>query len=73
MNDEVNTVYTLDDNRNYVLVDSIFYENSNYIYLVEINNPINYMFAIKNGNELDKVTDAVKISELINEFNKKDN
>lgn len=70
---EENTVYSLDDGKNYVLVDFILYDNNTYVYLVDIENPNNYMIAVKNGNELDKVTDGVKIKELIDEFNKKNN
>ena len=70
---EENTVYSLDDGKNYVLVDFILYDNDTYVYLVDIENPNNYMIAVKNGNELDKVTDGVKIKELIDEFNKKNN
>ena len=70
---EENTVYSLDDGKNYVLVDFILYDNNTYVYLVDIENPNNYMIAVKNGNELDKVTDGVKIKELIDEFNKSNN
>lgn len=70
---EENTVYSLDDGKNYVLVDFILYDNNTYVYLVDIENPNNYMIAVKNGNELDKVIDGVKIKELIDEFNKSNN
>lgn len=70
---EENTVYSLDDGKNYVLVDFILYDNNTYVYLVDIENPNNYMIAVKNGNELDKVIDGAKIKELIDEFNKKNN
>ena len=73
MNSEVNTVYTSFDNKNYVLVDSIFYENDIYVYLIEVDNPTNYMFAFKDENEHYKITNTKKIDTLISEFNKNTN
>lgn len=62
-------IITLSDNNKYIVVSKVNYNDSYYVYLVDINDNTNLKFAeIENENilsELDKDIDAELINNLI--------
>lgn len=48
---EIEEIITLDDKKQYVVVSKVNYENSNYIYIVDIHDTSNIKFAeVENSN-----------------------
>lgn len=48
---EIEDIITLDDKKQYVVVSKVNYENSNYIYIVDIHDTSNIKFAeVENSN-----------------------
>ena len=74
MNIEYQDIITLDDNNKYVVASKVNYNNSTYVYLVDINNTTNYKFAELEKNstllELDDEIDKELIKHLIPLFYK---
>ena len=62
--EEEQTVLTLNDDKEYVLVYQVKYEENDYVYLAEINNPNNIMFCLINENKLTKITDQALLGKL---------
>ena len=65
------TVFTLDNDKDYLLVESLKLEENEYLYLIEVTNPKNFMFATIKENKIIKVTDEVQIGKLFLLFDKK--
>lgn len=64
-------VLTLDDDNKYAVAAKANYENKEYLYLVDINNPTNMKFTVINGNmltELEPKLDYELITLLIPRF-----
>ena len=74
MNIEYQDIITLNDNNKYVVASKVNYNNSTYVYLVDINNTTNYKFAELEKNntllELDDEIDKELIKHLIPLFYK---
>lgn len=63
MNKE-NTVLTLDDHKQYVVVKQFNLENKDYIFLADLEDENNVMFGQINGNNIEKVTDPLLLGKL---------
>lgn len=66
MNNKEEIVLTLDDDNEYVVIDNIYLEEQEYLYLIDINNNSNFMFCLLNENKLTKITDLNLIKRLLN-------
>ena len=56
---------TLDDNKEYVVVSKVEYQNEFYYYIVDIDNCENLKFVKKNGNELLEINNKELLTNLI--------
>ena len=63
-------IITLDDNKEYALVNSIEYEGCKYVYLIELNNYENVLFGEISDDTITIVDDPEFRSKLIAEFAK---
>ncbi len=62
-------IITLDDNKEYVLINSIEYDGRKYIYLVELENNENCVFAeLVNDDTVMEIEDQVLLANVISEF-----
>lgn len=65
---EYQDIITLDDNNKYVVASKVNYNDSTYVYLVDINDNTNLKFAeIENNNTLSEL-DSIKDEKLIKEL-----
>ena len=69
----IGTVLYLSDNCSYAVISNIIYEEKEYLYLVDINDNSNMIFALKNNDTLEIVHDTSLINKLILEMNKQVN
>lgn len=69
---EIGTVLTLDNNKKYVVVDSINYVGKVYLFLTEENeNEVNIMICEYNNSQLNLVEDEELIKTLTEKFMEK--
>ena len=65
---EYQDVITLSDKNRYVVASKVNYNNSTYVYLVDIDNNTNLKFAeLEENNSLSEL-DSVRDEELINQL-----
>ena len=63
-----NEVLLLDDNKQYVVVDKIDFESNNYIYLISLENPQDYIFGKIDGPKIEVVDNQELLGKLVLEF-----
>lgn len=64
-------IITLDDNKEYALISSIEYNGKKYIYLVELENNENCIFAeLVNDNIVKEIEDQLLLAKVIEQFTK---
>lgn len=68
MFDKGNTL-TLEDNNEYAVVDKYVNNDTTYVYLVDINNTENIIFAKLDNDEIVTLTDPDEIEEFIKKVN----
>ena len=65
MDIEKKDIIVLSDQKNYVVVSKINYENNNYYYIVDIDDVANLKFVQEVGDELIELTDKELGTKLI--------
>ena len=65
MDIEKKDIIVLSDQKNYVVVSKINYENNNYYYIVDIDDVANIKFVQEVGDELLELTDKELVTKLI--------
>ena len=62
---KIRDIITLDDNNKYLIVSKLYYNNKDYYYLVDINNPQNLMFCYEDKQDLVELTDRLLLNKLL--------
>lgn len=65
---EKEEILTLDNNKEYVVVSTLDYDNSHYVYLINIKDKKDFMFCKFENNELIKITDNNLVERLMHLF-----
>ena len=68
--DDKDYVITLDDGKEYVLVNTIENKGQKYVYMVELDNNENCLFAELNGYTIKMIEDENLLRKVITEFAK---
>ncbi len=63
-------IITLDDNKEYALVNQLEFEGNRYVYLIELNNYENVIFGEINNDTITIIEDNEFRSKIISEFAK---
>ena len=66
---EIGNILTLSDDNEYAIVDYFIYNGVNYIYLVDINNNTNMIYAKVNNDEIIVLNDPDEIEHVIKLIN----
>ncbi len=61
-------ILTLDNNKEYVVVSTLDYDNSYYVYLINIKDKKDFMFCKYENNELIKITEDNLVERLMHLF-----
>ena len=71
---EKNDLVSLDDNKEYLIIDIVLMEQKKYIYLMDINDNKNFIVGLLNEkNQVLELTDENMIKKVFNEIKKKNN
>lgn len=62
---KIRDIITLDDNNKYLIVSKLYYNNKDYYYLVDINNPQNLLFCYEDKQNLVELTDRLLLNKLL--------
>ena len=62
---EKKDILTLEDNKEYVVVSKVLYENTNYFYIVDIDNIENFKFVKIENDDLLEIKDKDLATKLI--------
>ena len=65
---EKGDLLTLDNNKEYLVVNQLNYENNNYVFLIAKDGISDIMICLFKGDELIKVEDSELIKKLIERF-----
>lgn len=69
-----NDLVSLDDNKEYLIIDIVLIEQKKYIYLMDINDNKNFIVGLLNEkNQVLELTDENMIKKVFNEIKKKNN
>lgn len=68
MNIKAHDVITLSDNKEYVVVSIVLFENQQFAYLIDINNYQNVKFVLASSNYVIELKDVDLIKTLIPRF-----
>jgi hypothetical protein len=68
---EKDYLITLDDNKEYALIDMMEFAGSNYVYLIELENYENTIFAELVDNKIRTIQDKELYAKVIEEFAKR--
>lgn len=71
MENEKEVIITLDNEKKYVLIDKITYQNEEYLYLTNVDNVLENMIVLLKDNKVEKVLDKEKIQILVKLFEEK--
>ena len=71
MENEKEVIITLDNDKKYVLIDKITYQNEEYLYLTNVDNVLENMIVLLKDNKAEKVLDKEKIQILVKLFEEK--
>lgn len=63
-------ILTLEDDKEYALVNTLKMDDKNYVYLVDLHDYNNFIFGELIENKINKVTDNKLLSKLVMEFAK---
>lgn len=63
--DNETTVLTLSDNKKYVVVKKLLYQNKKYLYLIEVNNQYHQILCKLNDTKIKLITDENEIKQII--------
>ena len=72
MNEEKDIIITLDDNKKYVLVDKIKFNDKVYVYLTELEDYSKYIIGELVNGEIVEVEYQNLLGQIIMEFSKKE-
>lgn len=67
---EVGYVVTLEDENQYTIIDKFDKEGNTYVYLVDINNMANFMYAKLVGVTLEEITSLDELKMVVSTVNK---
>ena len=67
---EIGDLLTLSDNKEYIVMKQIYFEGSNYVYLISKDGISNILICSYEGDDLSIVTDENLFENLLNLFNK---
>lgn len=67
---EVGYVVTLDDDNQYTVIDKFEKEGNTYIYLVDINNMANFIYAKVNGVTIEEIKSLEELKMVVGIVNK---
>lgn len=67
---EVGYVITLEDENQYTVIDKFDKEGTTYIYLVDINNMANFIYAKLIGVTIEEITNLEELKMVISLVNK---
>lgn len=67
---EVGQVLTLEDENQYAVIDVFAKNEITYVYLVDLNNMANFMYAKLNGVTIEELTDVDEIKMVVEIVNK---
>lgn len=73
MNIDIKDILKLDDNNEYVVVGKVSFENKNYYYLIDMEDPDNFMFCYEDNDDLVEVNDKELTAKLLPLFLEKSN
>ena len=73
MSINIKDILTLSDKNKYVVVSKAFYENRDYLYLMDINNNTNIKFCYLDNDELVESEDKIINTKLLPLFIKSTN
>jgi len=68
VNIDIKDILKLDDDNEYVVVNKVIYNNKNYYYLIDMDDPDNLMFCYEDNGDLVKVDDKELINKLLSLF-----
>lgn len=71
MENEKEVIITLDNDKKYVLIEKITYQNEEYLYLTNIENVLENMIVLLKDNKVEKILDKEKIQILVKLFEEK--
>jgi len=61
-------IITLDNNKDYIVLKQLIIENTNYIYLVTAQKPVEVLIARLDGDNLNPITNEEELEKVINLF-----
>jgi len=61
-------IITLDNNKDYIVLKQLIIENTNYIYLVTAQKPVEVLIARLDGDNLNPITNEEELQKVINLF-----
>ena len=67
---EVGYVVILDDNNQYTIIDKFDKGENTYVYLVDINNMANFIYAKVNGVIIEEITSLEELKMVVGIVNK---
>ena len=62
---DIKDALTLSDKHEYVVVSKAKYNDNIYLYLIDINNHLNFKFCLLNNNKVIEVKDDELLSKLL--------
>lgn len=62
---EKGNILTLADNNEYSVVDQFIDNGNNYVYLVDINNPLNIIYGKLENDEIIELSDSEELERII--------
>ena len=71
MENEKEVIITLDNDKKYVLIEKITYQNEEYLYLTNVDNVLENMIVLLKDNKVEKILDKEKIQILVKLFEEK--
>ena len=73
MKQDKDYIITLDNDKKYVVVDSLNFQDKTYLYLAEYNDQTKYMVGELDNEDLVEVQDKKLLGKLLLEFAKNNN
>lgn len=62
-------ILTLSDNNEYTVVDILNANNNTYVYLVDINNVVNFIYGKVENDEITEIEDSNELEFVVNAIN----
>lgn len=67
---EVGYVVTLEDDNQYTVIDKFEKEGNTYVFLVDLNNMANFIYAKVNGMVIEEITSLDELKMVVGTVNK---